>query len=68
MVINTLVLRGSSAKADGTTEYEAVDRDILAINLIPLKHRTKRVNNTHIPVSFTKTNRRLRPTTPNVMT
>ena len=42
------------------------DRDILVINLIPPKHRTKRVDGTHISVSFTETNERLRPTTPNV--
>ena len=42
------------------------DRDILVINLISPKHRTKKVDGTHISVSFTKTNERLRPTTPNV--
>ena len=44
------------------------DRDILAINLIHPKHRKKRVDGTHVPISFTKTNGRLRPTTPNVTT
>ena len=42
MVINTLILRGPSAKANGTTKQEAADRDNLAINLIPPKHHAKR--------------------------
>ena len=63
MVINTLILRGSSAKADDTTKQGAADWDVLAINLIPPKHRANVVG-THIPVSFTETNGRVRPTTP----
>ena len=42
MVINTLVLCGPSAKTDDTMELGAIDRDILTINLIPLKCHIKK--------------------------